>query len=371
MKRIFVDCYVFEGEFQGTRTFIKEVYSKLFYLESLKEPNLRNNYYLVCYEPEILKKEFITYDFLVFIKPVFKNRILRLLFVYPYIIKKNNIYLAHFQYIVPPIKFCKYVNTIHDILFIENPSFFPLKYRIKNYILFYISYILSDIVTSVSKNSIESIERNFHFKKVIYLTPNGVNENFFNYRSNLSSEDFLAANNLRNYLLFVSRFEPKKNHLNLLMAFVKGLNYKKYDLVFIGSKTLDCSDFYDYFNSLDDEVKSRVHILHDPVSIERLMDYYFHCSSFIYPSLLEGFGIPPLEASAMGKYVICSNVTAMEDFSFYSKTHIYPSVDNLCFQIASINTLVNNLSGIKKFISLKYNWNNTAYIFMDIFKNQL
>jgi glycosyltransferase involved in cell wall biosynthesis len=367
MNNIFIDCYVFEGEFQGTRTFIKEVYTKLFYLESLRESSLRNRYFLICYEPENVKNEFINYDFLVFIKPKFKNRVIRLLFEYPIIILKNKINLAHFQYIVPPIKFCKYVNTIHDILFCENPDFFPLKYRIKNYILFHISYLLSDIVTSVSKNSIESIKRNFYFKKAIYLTPNGVNEDYFNYSSNLTSEEFLSINKLRNYLLFVSRFEPRKNHFNLLKAYVQGFYYHKYDLVLIGSKTLKYSDFNEYFDSMDEEVKSHVRILHDGVTNSLLMEYYFHCSSFIYPSLFEGFGIPPLEASAMGKHVICSNTTAMEDFSFYSQTHIYPSVDNLNFQIANINSGVNNLSEIKNIISNRYNWNNTASVFMDIF----
>ncbi len=367
MNNVFIDCYVFEGEFQGTRTFIKEVYTKLFYLESLKVSYQRNRYYLVCYESENLKDEFINYDFLVFIKPKFKNRIIRLLFEYPIIILKNKINLAHFQYIVPPIKFCKYVNTIHDILFCDNPSFFPLKYRIKNYILFYISFLLSDVITSVSRNSVESIERNFKSKKVVYLTPNGVNENYFKYSSIVTSEEFLFANNLRNYLLFVSRFEPRKNHLNLLMAYVEGLHYHDYDLVYIGSKTLDCSDFYDYFNSLDEEVKSHVRILHDGVTNSLLMEYYFHCSSFIYPSLLEGFGIPPLEASAMGKHVICSNTTAMEDFSFYSETHIFPSIDNLSHQIANINREANNLSEIKNIISQKYSWHHTASIFIEIF----
>ena len=70
----------------------------------------------------------------------FKNRIIRLLFEYPIIILNKRIHLAHFQYIVPPIKFCKYVNTIHDILFCDNTGFFPWKYRVKNFTFLKMSF---------------------------------------------------------------------------------------------------------------------------------------------------------------------------------------------------------------------------------------
>jgi glycosyltransferase involved in cell wall biosynthesis len=351
-KRIFIDCYFFEGEFQGTRTFIKEIYNKIFYFESLKTNTEKNLYYLVCHKKKYIESEFLAHDFVYYIETRFKNRFIRLLFEYPYIIARNKINFAHFQYIVPPIKFCKYIVTIHDILFCSNKQFFSFTYRIKNYLLFFISYLHSDIVTTVSENSRSNILKYFFLKKNILITPNGVNEKYFSYKSKLSKNDFLTLNKLRKYFLCVSRFEPRKNHLNLLKAFIHGKYYLNYDLILIGSKTLNCDEFDYYHMNLANDIKLKIHILNFGVSNEMLLDFYDHCEIFIYPSLFEGFGIPPLEASALGKPVICSNTTAMSDFSFYKKYHIFPSVENLNSMVNLIlndkNLDLNSLKSLKK-----------------------
>ena len=369
MSKIFVDCYVFEGEFQGTRTFIKDVYQKIFELEFSLGENQKNEYFLVSNNPDILSENFGNYKFVHYIKSTFQSRIIRLLFEYPYIILTYNINYAHFQYVVPPIKFCKYVLTIHDILFCEYKNYFSLKYRIKNFSSFFLSYLLSDTITTVSNHSKNSILKYFKCKKNIEITPNGVNDKFYNYSTHVKKEDFFNLQNIRNYFLYVSRFEPRKNHFNLLKAFVEGKYYIQYDLVLIGSKTLDCLDFFQYYDNLEISIKKTIHLIHDGVNNDLLLQFYHFSTIFIYPSLLEGFGIPPLEASAMGKNVICSNSTAMEDFSFYKEFHIFPSIENLQESIKlSLVNKSNNLD-IKNIINVKYNWITSAKTFLNIYSN--
>lgn len=369
-KRIFVDCYVFEGEFQGTRTFIKEIYSKIFYLESLKNKNERISFFLVCYKKKYIDTEFLNYEFVHYVDTFFKNRFLRLFFEYPYIILKNKIDFAHFQYFVPPIKLCKYILTIHDILFYENKKYFNFKYIFKNYTAIFFSFLISDFITTVSQHSKTSILNNFKFQKYIHITPNGVNELFFDYSTSLTKKDFLSQYSYRNYFLYVSRFEPRKNHINLLKAYIEGQFYLHYDLVLIGSKTLDCTNFYKYYNSLDNSIKNRVHIIHDGVNDLLLLNYYHFCEIFIYPSLFEGFGIPPLEASAMGKPVICSNLTAMSDFIFYNEYHINPTIDNLKNSIQLFITNNYYPNDLKNYIYHKYNWVLSANIFHTLYSTK-
>jgi glycosyltransferase involved in cell wall biosynthesis len=365
MSRIFIDCYVFEGEFQGTRTFIKDVYNQVFEIESLN--NSQNEYYLISNNIEVLEYEFKKNNKTFFIKTFFKNRFLRLLFEYPFIILKYKIDFAHFQYIVPPFKFCKYIVTIHDILFCEYKKYFSFKYRIKNTITFYFSYIISDYVTTVSMHSKNTILKYFKLNKDIILTPNGVNNSFFEYDTYLKKNIFLDKIKTREYFLFVSRFEPRKNHINLTKAYVKGNFFLNYDLVLIGSKTLNCDEFYNYYNSLESHIKEKIHIHHEGIDNDLLLKYYKFCTLFVYPSLFEGFGIPPLEATAMGIPVICSNLTAMQDFKFYNIYHIIPTVDNISNAIQNVLISHINLDYQKEFVANNYNWDISANKFIDIY----
>jgi len=367
MQNILVDCYVFEGEFQGTRTFIKETYTELFLIELSKEKIKRNAYYLISNNTSNLKDEFGEFDFVFFIESNFKNHKLRLLFEFNYFIIKYKIDFAHFQYVVPPLKLCKYVITIHDILFCKNKIYFTKWYRFKNYFSFYFSYLLSDIITTVSNDSKNDIIKYFPYKKDIIITPNGIKNEFFNYNVNYNKNVFLVAHNLNNYILYVSRFEPRKNHFNLLKAYILGQHYTKFDLVLIGSKAYNCFDFDNFYNTIDITIQNKIHIIDYGIDNDTLKLFYSFCSIFVYPSFLEGFGIPPLEASAFNKPVICSNTTAMSDFTFYGNFHIYPSIENIN---SSLNTILDsniNTTNIKEYIKNKYTWRNTATTFSNLF----
>ena len=111
MKRIklLVDAHVFDKGFQGTTSFIEGVYQEL-----VKKENLE--IYLAAYDIENLRQYFSDPRFH-FIPLKSKSRYQRLLFEFPSIIRRHQIDYAHFQYIVPPIKHCRYIVTIHDLLF--------------------------------------------------------------------------------------------------------------------------------------------------------------------------------------------------------------------------------------------------------------
>jgi len=368
LNRIFIDCYTFEGEYQGTRTFIKEVYSKIIQIELENNNSSNNRYYFVSNDINQLKNDFEENIFIQFVKSRIKNRTLRILFEYPILILKHKINIAHFQYVVPPIKFCKYVVTIHDILFCDFKNYFTKSYRLKNYLSFFISYIIADSVTTVSNHTKDNLKKHFYFNKNIKVTKNGVSDRFYNFKPLISNIDFYKRHNLRSYILYVSRFEPRKNHISLLKAYVNGKHYKTYDLLLIGSITLNCEEFDKYYNYLDYEIKKYIRIINSGVNDNLLLEYYYFSSIFIYPSLFEGFGIPPLEASSMGKPVICSNLTAMKDFNFYGKYHIDPTISNLNLSLQKINIL-EDYSLVKSFIIKEYNWEKTAKIFLKIFSD--
>ena len=307
--KIFVDCHVFDGNFQGTTTYLKGLYSELLKYKS-------KQFYFGASNIVFLETIFGTHENLTYVSYKAKNKFYRLLFDIPRIIKENEIDFAHFQYVTPPIKACKYIVTIHDVLFLDFPEYFPLAYRIKNKFLFKTSAKQSDIVLSVSDYSKQQIQKHFDIKKVT-VTPNAVDPVYFETynKDNIKAEvkDKFKATN---YFLLVSRWEPRKNHDRLLKAFVENEHYKTHSLVFVGDKAIENKVYNDYYAALPADIKTTIFSF-NKVNYQDLLLLVRGADLSIYPSIAEGFGIPPLESLAAKIPTICSNTTAMSDFQFF------------------------------------------------------
>jgi len=305
--KLLVDAHIFDDSFQGTTTYLSGLYNSLV-IDSEFE------IYLAASNTDSLKSTFTNERFK-FINLPKSTKFKRILYDFPRIIKQNKIDIAHFQYITPPIKNCKYINTIHDLLFIEYPQYFPLRYKIINYCAFFLSAINSDLICTVSEYSKSSLIKYFKIREnKLLITPNGMNP------VGPLESTFINNYNHGLYLLFVGRMEPRKNHLLLLKAYVELKLYNQnLNLVFIGKiKDLEVVNFNIYYKNLPIEIKNRVIILQD-ISKHELEYFYKNASLFVYTSVAEGFGIPPLEAIMNGCKVICSNQTAMADFEFFGK----------------------------------------------------
>ena len=150
--RLLIDAHVFDGEFQGSRTFIEHIYSNL-----IRNYSDQFEFFLVAQNTQILKETFGKNENVHFVKLASHNRYNRLLFEYPKIIKNYQIDYAHFQYVAPPIKVCKHIVTTHDVLFERFPEYFPFSYRLSKHYLFSYSARKADILTTVSKYSKDEI----------------------------------------------------------------------------------------------------------------------------------------------------------------------------------------------------------------------
>lgn len=318
MKKLnlFVDCHVFDGNFQGTTTYIKGLYT-----EMIKDKNL--HFFFGSMDTEFLKTIFGIHDNVTYVTYRSKNKFNRLLFDLPNIIKTNKIDYAHFQYVVPPIKKCKYILTIHDVLFLDFPQYFPYSYRLKNKFLFQRSANCSDIVLTVSEYSKKQIQNHFHIEKVT-VTANAVDPIYFEPFSKESIRlEVKTKFQVDNFFLYVSRWEPRKNHHNLLKVFVEKEYFKTHMLVFIGDKAIENKTYNDYYSALPENIKAKIFTF-NKVSFQDLLLFVRGADLSIYPSIAEGFGIPPLESLAAGVPTICSNTTAMADFNFLKDLQFDP-----------------------------------------------
>jgi glycosyltransferase involved in cell wall biosynthesis len=316
---LFVDAHVFDDEFQGSRTFLKEIYSIIARKEGIR-------LYLAAYDTENLKHIFPPEDNLVFLKYRSRSGWLRLFFDIPAMIRKHKIDYAHFQYITPPVKNCRHIVTIHDVIFKDYPDEFSLPYRMLKKLLYKTSALRSDLITTVSEFSKESIEKFLHTgKRPVYVIPNGVHPRFFEPYRKEESKRFVAEKyGFDKFILFVSRIEPRKNHIFLLKAYLElELHLKGYQLVLLGHESIPVPGFDEMLDGLPPDIRKYIFKSRD-IDDEDLLEIYRAAALFVYPSKAEGFGIPPLEAAALKIPVLCSNTSAMKDFAFFGENHFDP-----------------------------------------------
>lgn len=113
------------------------------------------------------------------------------------------------------------------------------------------------------------------------------------------------------FILFVSTIEPRKNLPNLLRAFQQFLG--GYDdglkLVVVGRHGW----LFEEVSAILEELDLEEVIFTGKASAKDLLFLYNAGQGLVYPSLYEGFGLPPLEAMACGTPVVTSNVSSLPE----------------------------------------------------------
>lgn len=357
--KILVDGRWFDSYYSGVSTYIKGLYNDL---------SEDKNFEITIVGSNIvkLKEEFPENINFIQLNSAFNLK--RLYYDIPNLIKKHNFDYAHFQYICPISKPCRYIVTLHDLLFLEYKKSFPLTFILKNSLLFYISSVRADLILTVSEYSKKQIENFFKTNpNKIYITPNGILKRFY---ERVKTIDIKKKYNVGDYILYVSRLEPRKNHLALIKAFVELELHNNYQLLLIGKKTIKNVDLEEYIDNLREDIKYKI-IFIENTSEEDLHGFYSNASLFVYPSLSEGFGIPPIEAISCGAKTICSNATALIDFDFLSRYQFDPNNLNELKEkiISTLNDSFYPIDDFKFIINDRYNWSNISNLYKELLIN--
>ena len=349
--RLLVDAHVFDGKFQGTLTYLMGIYQHMVGHKDI-------DFYFASQDIDRIREIFGCAANVHYVKLSSTGSIRRLALEFPKIIMKYDIDVAHYQYISPLVKRCKEIVTVHGLLFLDYPQYFPLSYRIKNKFLFERSSKRADILLTVSEFSKEEIVKHFGIDRdKITVTPNAV----LPVEKNIDLPNIYDKVGSEKYIFTVGRIEPRKNFHLLLKAFIEmGLYKDGYKLVIIGAADLNYDEYYQYYDALTREEKES--IVMDVATFPELVSMYKHASLFVFPSLAEGFGIPPLEAIEYGCPLLCSNATAMAEFGIPSEFLFNPKdIEELKAKIK------NSLNGHRNLINIstitnKFNWKRSADI---------
>jgi glycosyltransferase involved in cell wall biosynthesis len=213
------------------------------------------------------------------------------------------------NYHVPRVAFPSIVN-IYDLSYLLFPQYFTRK-RLND--------IRGKVASSIKRadkilTGSESAKADIvNFLKVpgkrIKVTPFGVEETF----KPQSSEEVSLIRKKHNlperFILFVGTIEPRKNIISLLRAYHK-LVRSDVGLVIAGGHGWLFEEIFREVSRLN--LREKV-MFPGRVSETDLPALYSAASVFVYPSVYEGFGFPPLEAMACGVPVIVSNTSSLPE----------------------------------------------------------
>ncbi|MBU3194249.1 glycosyltransferase family 4 protein [Clostridium algidicarnis] len=174
----------------------------------------------------------------------------------------------------------------------------------------------------------------------------------------------------KKFILYLGGFSPRKNVRGLIKAFkdmYKDLN-DEYELVILGSLKDEGSLLLNFAEEIN--IKSKIHFL-GFVAEEMLPIFYNSCECFVYPSLYEGFGLPPLEAMSCGCPLISSNTTSIpevvKDAGYLIDSKKSINISEALFKVLSNEDFKINLSKKALSRSLDFSWEITSKNTLDAY----
>jgi glycosyltransferase involved in cell wall biosynthesis len=271
----------------------------------------------------------------------------------------------HFNVPLLPILAKKRLVTIHDVFHLVFKQQFSFIQRQYAKLLLNKATKTSDIVFTVSEFSKAEILRFFSQRiNNIDVVYNAIDSIVF-YLNNdiLLSQQIIEKYGLpQNFILYVGNVKPHKNLTNLLEALkqLPGVN-----LVIVGKKDGFITSDKKIMQTLalNESLNKRVFFT-GFVSDKDIGSIYNLADIFIFPTLYEGFGLPPLEAQACGCPVIISNVASLpeifEESALYCDPYNIEDITNIISRLLENKSLQIDLIE-KGFNNIKrFNWTLSA-----------
>src|SRR5262245_21224918 len=309
-----IDAHAIGARQGGNETYIRNL------IKALAELDGENRYTIYLAEPtaaEQWRDGFTTRykNFRIRLLPK-PTPIIRVPVYLAYELRRRPVDLLHVQFTAPPFCPAPVVATIHDLAFEHLPETFTRRGSFQLRLTVRRTAHRASRIATVSEYSRQDLLKTYKLRpdKVV-VTYNGV-EPHFTPRSSSKEE----AEEIRrrygvtgDFVLAVGSLQPRKNLVRLIRAYAR-LRGERTDfvhkLVIVGRK-LWLTD------AIFDEVKRQRWaedvILTGYVADEDLPALYRTATALIYPSLFEGFGLPPVEAMACGTPVVTSNTSCLPE----------------------------------------------------------
>lgn len=263
------------------------------------------------------------------------------------------------------------VVTVHDLSFLLLPQAFSAANRLYLSAFTRLSVRRADIVLTVSENTRRDVIRLLGARpERVRVAYNGVEEVFRPLPAE-QVEEFRRRRGLaERFILFLGTLEPRKNVARLVEAYARlrqaGFPHQ---LVIGGGRGWLYEEIFALVQRLG--VEKEV-LFPGFIPLEEEPLWYNAAEVFAYPSLYEGFGLPPLEAMACGVPVVASSTSSLPEVVGEAAILVDPySLDDLTAalkRVLSDEALRHELSGRGLARARQFSWDQTARMAAEVYR---
>lgn len=296
------------------------------------------------------------------------------------VIQKIKPDLVHFTNFNFPVAYKgKFIITIHDLTLLHFKNlrsslasriFYRFKDQIMRNIVLKQGINRAGAVVVPTEYVKEDVAKTFRVRRnKIHVTYEAVDRNFANPRINLHKKGIDKP-----FILYTGNAYPHKNLERMILAFGRLVTkyLLDYQLVIVGKK----DSFHKGLEEavLEAGLKDRV-IFTGYVNDNELAGLYRYAKLYVFPSLSEGFGLPPLEAMAHDLPVASSNATCLPevlgDAAEYFDPKNIQQMSEVMLKVISDEKLSKSLISKGRKQVKKYNWKKTAQQTLAIYEKIL
>lgn len=312
-----------------------------------------------------------------YLKTEFKSIELPLFTISDINLLKVSLYHSPFYPIPIEVTNCCKLITIYDLIPVKFPEFFG--HRQDSLIKGCLNSITdNDFINCISestKKDLLNYDSNISSDRVLVSHLAADEKKFYSCQDLQLINDVHQKYNIPEtpYLLSVCTLEPRKNLAHVIRCFLKLIQEKDIpdlNLVLVGTQGWQYDEIITESNR-DFILRERI-IFTGFVPDEDLAPLYSDALAFLYLSIYEGFGLPPLEAMQCGTPVITSNTSSLPEVVEEAGIMISPDdVDGLCDAIYNLYTRVD----LRKLLfqksleqSEKFTWEKTLQQTIEIYK---
>lgn len=217
------------------------------------------------------------------------------------------------HYVMPLFLNCKKVVTIHDLIHLKFPQFFP-----RPGAQLYAKFMFRQTVKRADKIIADSESTKRDICEILGADPAkieviypAVDEEFSRFQNGEKVREFRSRYRIeKDYVLYVGSERPHKNLKNTLLAFSIVAHRTDLNLVIRGADLKKNEELWQTFREL--KLQDRT-ILLDFIPKEELPLLYAGAELLVFPSLYEGFGFPVLEAFSCATPVVTSNRSSIPE----------------------------------------------------------